>query len=60
MPQQVIVNGKPCIEYSPQELDAIRLELEIKRQLKNGRFSRAKSVFNTTLNLNPTGKVQPR
>lgn len=60
MPQQVVVNGKLCTEYSPHELDAIRLEREIQRQLKSGRFSRAKSVFDSTQNLNPSGKKHTR
>lgn len=37
------INGKQYIEVSFTELEAIRLEQEIQRQLKTGRASRTKS-----------------
>jgi len=36
------INGKQYIEVSYTELEEIRLELEIQRQIKTGRASRTK------------------
>lgn len=39
-----IINGKQYIEVTFTELEAIRLELEIQRQIKTGRASRTKTT----------------
>lgn len=48
MPQEVTINGKRYIEYTPQELEAIRLEQLTQQYLKRGQFKFATSNHATS------------
>jgi hypothetical protein len=52
MPTQVTHKGKTYTEYSPQELEKLRLEREIEDMKKNGIRSQKQSVF-----LNPMSSI---
>ena len=43
MPQEVTINGKRYLEYTPQELEAVRLEQLTQQYLKRGQFKFASS-----------------
>lgn len=59
MPEKVILNdGREYIEYSFVEIEIIRLQREINRQVKFQRPSRAKSVFDFTTDYF-SGRKQP-
>lgn len=48
MPQEVIINGKRYLEYTPQELEAVRLEQLTQQYLKRGQFKFASSNHTTS------------
>jgi hypothetical protein len=52
MPTHIFRNGKLYIEYTPQELDKLRLDREIEDMKKNGIRSFKQSVF-----LNPVSNA---
>lgn len=54
MPTTVTRDGKSYTEYSPQEIDQMRLDREINRQCREGQTWRG-SVFNHNHTRNPSG-----